>query len=68
MGKAILDFVGRLWRAAGSVAWLSAFRCYAPFELMVGNAMPSKDIAVPGGAAPGFAAAYVLFARRDIAR
>jgi ABC-2 type transport system permease protein len=65
----LLDYVGRLWRPAESVAWLSPFRYYAPFELVMGNVLPAKNLAVLGGvAAGGFAAAYVLFARRDITR
>jgi len=65
----LMDYVGRLWRPAESVSWLSPFRYYAPFELVMGIALPSKNLAVLAGvAAAGFAAAYVLFARRDIAR
>ena len=57
--------------AAGreSVAWLSPFRYYTPFDLVMGHALPWKNLVVPGGiAVAGFAVAYVLFARRDIAR
>ena len=65
----LVDYVGRLWRPAESVAWLSPFRYYTPFELVMGNALPWKNLAVPVGiAAAGFAIAYILFARRDIAR
>jgi ABC-2 type transport system permease protein len=65
----LLDYVGRLWHPAESVAWLSPFRYYTPFDLVMGNALPWQNLAVPGGiAVAGFAAAYVLFARRDIAR
>ena len=65
----LVDYVGRLWRPAESVAWLSPFRYYTPFDLVMGNALPWKNLGVPSGiAVAGFAAAYVLFARRDIAR
>ena len=64
-----LDYVGRLWHPAESIAWLSPFRYFAPFDLVMGNSLPSKNLLVLGGiAAAGFAAGYVLFARRDIAR
>ncbi len=63
----LLDYVGRLWQPAQSVAWLSPFRYYNPFELIMGNPLPFKNLAVLGAIAfAGFAAAYVLFARRDI--
>ncbi|MGI8746697.1 MAG: ABC transporter permease subunit [Bryobacteraceae bacterium] len=63
----LLDYVGRLWQPAESVAWLSPFRYYNPFELVMGNPLPSKNLVVLGGiAAAGFVAAYVLFSRRDI--
>ena len=63
----LLDYVGRLWQPAQSVAWLSPFRYYNPFDLITGSARPLKNLAVLGAvAAAGFAAAYVLFARRDI--
>ena len=63
----LLDYVGRLWQRAEAVAWLSPFRYYNPFELVLGNPLPAKNLLVLGGiAAAGFAAAYVLFARRDI--
>ena len=58
---------GGLWPPAQSVAWLSPFRYYNPFELIMGNPLPPKNLAVLGAIAlAGFAAAYVLFARRDI--
>jgi ABC-2 type transport system permease protein len=65
----LLDYVGRLWHPAESIAWLSPFRYYTPFDLVMGNALPWKNLLVPTGiAVAGFVVAYVLFARRDIAR
>lgn len=65
----LLDYVGRLWHPAESIAWLSPFRYYTPFDLVMGHALPWKNLVVPAGIAlAGFVAAYVLFARRDIAR
>ncbi|MBZ5676084.1 MAG: hypothetical protein LAP61_17725 [Acidobacteriia bacterium] len=63
----LLDYVARLWQPAEKIAWLSPFRYYNPFDLITGNALPLKNLVVLGGIAlAGFAAAYVLFARRDI--
>ena len=63
----LLDYVARLWPPAEKIAWVSPFRYYNPFDLITGNTLPLKNLAVLGGIAlAGFAAAYVLFARRDI--
>lgn len=65
----LLDYVARLWQPAEKIAWLSPFRYYNPFDLVTGNPLPLKNLLVLGAiAATGFAAAYVLFARRDISR
>ena len=63
----LLDYVGRLWQPAGKVAWLSPFRYYAPFDLVMGRPLSAMNLVVLGAiAAAGFAASYVAFARRDI--
>lgn len=63
----LLDYVARAWEPAERVAWLSPFRYYGPFELLMGNALPAKNVAVLAGVAlSGFGLAYVLFSRRDI--
>jgi ABC-2 type transport system permease protein len=63
----LLDYVARLWQPAEKVAWLSPFRYYNPFDLITGSPLPLKNLLVLGAIAlAGFAAAYVLFARRDI--
>ncbi len=65
----LMDYVGRLWQPAESIAWLSPFRYYNPFDLIMGNPLPLQDLVVLGAiSAAGFGAAYFLFARRDIAR
>lgn len=67
LGTYLLDYVGRLWQPAEKAAWLSPFRYYNPFDLMMGNSLPPKNLLVLGAvAAGGFIAAYVLYARRDI--
>jgi len=68
LGTFLLDYVGRLWKPAESIAWLSPFRYYSPMELVMGNPLPAKHLAVLGGiAVVGFGIAYLAFSRRDIA-
>jgi ABC-2 type transport system permease protein len=67
LGFYLLDYIGRLWQPAENVAWLSPFRYYNPFDLMMGNPLPAKNLIVLGAVSvSGFIAAYVLYARRDI--
>ncbi len=63
----LTDYIGRAWKPAESVAWLSPFRYYTPFELVMGSALSAKSLYVLGGIAVGaFALAYLLYSRRDI--
>ncbi len=63
----LTDYVGRAWKPADSVAWLSPFRYYTPFELVTGSALPMKSLYVLAGVtALAFALAYMLYSRRDI--
>lgn len=63
----LTDYIGRAWKPAESVAWLSPFRYYTPFELVMGSALPHKSLYVLGGiAVAAFAIAYLLYSRRDI--
>jgi ABC-2 type transport system permease protein len=65
----LTDYIARAWKPAEAVAWLSPFRYYAPFELVMGSAVPAKNLYVLGGiAVAAFALAYVLYLRRDISR
>ena len=64
----LLDFVGRLWQPAESIAWISPFRYDNALDLIMGNTLPLKNVAVLSGVAlVGFAVAYVVFSKRDIA-
>jgi ABC-2 type transport system permease protein len=63
----LLDYVGRLWKPAESIAWLSPFRYYNPFDLVMGRPLPAKHVFVLAGVAiAGYAVAFVLYSRRDI--
>lgn len=63
----LTDYIGRAWKPAESVAWLSPFRYYVPFELVMGSHTSAKNLYVLGGiAAAGFLLAYLLYSRRDI--
>ncbi len=63
----LLDYVARLWEPAEKIVWLSPFRYFNPFELVMGNPLPSKNLLVLGGIwIAGSIAAYVVFSRRDI--
>lgn len=63
----LTDYIGRAWKPAESIAWLSPFRYYTPFDLLMGSPLPAKSLYVLGGiATAGFALAYILYSRRDI--
>jgi ABC-2 type transport system permease protein len=67
LGTFLLDYIARAWQPAESIAWISPFRYFSPFQLLDGNPLPAKHIVVLGAiAATGFAASYVIFSRRDI--
>jgi ABC-2 type transport system permease protein len=63
----LLDYVARLWKVAEPFGWLSPFRYFSPFELLMGASVPPRNLLVLAAAAlTGFALSYVLFGRRDI--
>jgi len=63
----LLDYVGRLWPPADRFAWLSPFRYFIPFDLVMGNPLPAENILVLWAIAmTGFTMAYFLFTQRDI--
>jgi len=63
----LTDYIGRAWKPAESVAWLSPFRYYTPFELVMGSPLSAKSLYVLGGIAiASFALAHLLYSRRDI--
>lgn len=63
----ILDYAGRLWPPAERLAWLSPFRYFIPFDLVMGHPLPVENILVLWAIAmTGFTMAYLLFTQRDI--
>jgi ABC-2 type transport system permease protein len=65
----LLDYTGRLWKPAESIVWLSPFHYYTPFDLVMGDPLPEKNLIVLAGiAVTGFAVAYIVFSRRDISQ
>jgi ABC-2 type transport system permease protein len=63
----LLDYVGRLWAPAERLAWLSPFRYFIPFDLVMGNPLPAENILLLLAIAmTGFILAYFLFSQRDI--
>src|SRR5205085_2021392 len=42
----LTDYIGRAWKPAESIAWLSPFRYYAPFELVMGSALSARNLYV----------------------
>lgn len=63
----LLDLTGRLWPAAERIAWLSPFRYFIPFDLVMGTSLPVENILVLWAIAmSGFTVAYFLFSQRDI--
>jgi ABC-2 type transport system permease protein len=63
----LLDYIGRLWAPADRYAWLSPFRYFVPFDLVMGNPLPVENILVLWAIAmTGFTLAYLFFTQRDI--
>jgi ABC-2 type transport system permease protein len=63
----LLDYIGRLWPPAERLAWLSPFRYFTPFDLLMGDPLPVENMLVLWAIAmTGFVLAYFLFSQRDI--
>jgi ABC-2 type transport system permease protein len=63
----LLDLTGRLWPPANSFAWLSPFRYFIPFDIVMGTELPIENMIVLWAIAmTGFTMAYFLFSQRDI--
>ena len=65
----LLDYAQRLWPPLERVGWLSPFRYYSPFELVMGSPLAVEDLLVLGAIAlTGFTFAYLIISQRDISR
>jgi ABC-2 type transport system permease protein len=65
----LLDLIRSIWSPAESVAWLSPFHYFIPFDIVMGRALPADNLVVLWAIAmTGFTAAYFLFSQRDISR
>jgi ABC-2 type transport system permease protein len=63
----LLDLTGRLWPPANRIAWLSPFRYFIPFDLVMGSKLPVENMLVLWAIAmTGFTLAYLFFSQRDI--
>jgi ABC-2 type transport system permease protein len=63
----LLDYIGRAWEPAETVAWISPFRYYSPLDLVRGAYIPGHHVFVLLGIAlTGIVVAYIAFSRRDI--
>ena len=63
----LLDLTGRLWPPADHVAWLSPFRYFIPFDIVMGTELPITNMIVLWAIAmTGFTFAYFLLSQRDI--
>jgi ABC-2 type transport system permease protein len=65
----LLDYAQKLWPPLERIGWLSPFRYYAPFELVMGDPLPLENLLVLGAIAlTGFTVAYFTISQRDISR
>ena len=65
----LLDFAQRLWPPLEPIGWLSPFRYFNAFELVMGDPLPVEDLLVLGAIAmTGFTLAYFIISQRDISR
>lgn len=65
----ILDYAQKLWPPLERIGWLSPFRYFTPFELVMGDPLPVENILVLSAIAlTGFILAYFIISQRDICR
>ena len=54
---------------SSAIGWLSPFRYFTPFELVMGDPLPVENLLVLGAIAlTGFTVAYFIISHRDISR
>jgi hypothetical protein len=65
----LLDWSHRLWPALGSIAWLSPFSYFQPYELVAGDPLRLENLLVLWAIAmTGYVLAYLFLSLRDISR
>ncbi len=65
----LLDYAQKLWPALECVGWLSPFKYFTPFELVMGDPLPVDNLLVLWAIAmTGFTVAYFIISHRDITR
>jgi ABC-2 type transport system permease protein len=65
----LLDYAQKLWPPLERIGWLSPFRYFTPFELVMGDPLPVENLLVLWAIAmTGFTLAYFIISRRDISR
>jgi hypothetical protein len=65
----LLDYAQKLWPALECIGWLSPFRYFTPFELVMGDPLPVENLLVLWAIAmTGFTVAYFIISHRDISR
>jgi ABC-2 type transport system permease protein len=65
----LLDYAQKLWPPLERIGWLSPFRYFTPFELVMGNPLPVENLLVLWAIAmTGFTVAYFIISQRDISR
>jgi ABC-2 type transport system permease protein len=65
----LLDWAHRLWPPLDSIAWLSPFSYFRPYELLAGEPLRPENLLVLWAIAmTGFIVAYLVISLRDISR
>src|SRR5260370_2804705 len=63
----LLDLTGRLWPPADRIAWLSPFRYFVPFDIVMGMELPIENgLLLWAIAMTGFTLAYFFFSQTAI--
>lgn len=65
----LLDYAQKLWPPLERIGWVSPFRYFTPFEMVMGDPVPVENLTVLWAVGmTGFALAYLIISERDISR
>ncbi len=65
----MIDYAQQLWPPLERLGWVSPFRYFRPFELVMGNPLPVEHLLILWAVAmTGYIVAYLVISQRDIAR